>query len=83
MSIANKIANLNQYLNLALRASEPSRASKNLEMAEKLLAEVERLTLSNPFLDEAQLAHVVSITRSQQWTLARNHIDNLYHRQVA
>ncbi|MFO1464120.1 MAG: hypothetical protein U1F66_10125 [bacterium] len=83
MSVANKIANLNQYLNLALRASEPSRASKNLEMAEMLLAEVERLTLSNPFLDEAQLAHVVSVTRSRQWTQVRNHIDNLYQGQAA
>lgn len=83
MSIANKIANLNQYLNLALRASEPARASKNLEMAEKLLAEVEQLTLSNPFLEETQLAYVVSVTRSQQWNQVRNHIAHLYQGKAA
>ena len=74
MNIQGKINHLKHFLNLALQSQDSSRARQSLAVAHDLLQEVETATLANPFLQDEDLAFMVSLTRSPLWTQADHHI---------
>lgn len=77
MNIQGKMGHMKHFLNLALQSQDSSRARQSLDVAADLLKEVENATLSNPFLQDNELATVVSLTRSPLWNQAEAHIQNL------
>ncbi|MFO1462297.1 MAG: hypothetical protein U1F66_00825 [bacterium] len=77
MDIEKKISHLHHFLKLALNSSDVRRACGNLEIAQKVMTEIEVATLEDPNATERHIESVVLLTRSPQWQQAQSHIEVL------
>lgn len=64
-------------LKRTLSSQEPRQAIKEIQLAEKIMANIERCFLSNPFANGEELNKIVAFTRGQLWNQARNYVAKL------
>ena len=70
-------------LKRTLSSQEPRQAIKEIQLAEKIMSNIERCFLSNPFASAEDLGKIVEFTRGQLWNQARNYVAKLQGFQLA
>jgi len=64
-------------LKRTLSSQEPRQAVKEIQLAEKIMSNIERCFLSDPFARSEDLGKIVEFTRGQLWNQARNYVAKL------
>lgn len=64
-------------LKRTLSSQDANQAAKEIYLAEKIMGNIERCFLANPFGGSEDLSRLVEFTRSQLWNSARSHFAQL------
>ena len=64
-------------LKRTLSSQNANQARKEIQLAEKIMGNIERCFLANPFGGSEDLSKIVEFTRSQLWNSARNYVAEL------
>jgi len=77
MTMKEKFQQVKNLLNLAQGSSELRDAEQKVSLATRLMSEIESSLLSNPFLQEEDLAGVVRFNRGPLWSNAHRRLESL------
>lgn len=69
-------------LKRTLSSQEPRQAVKEIQLAEKIMSNIERCFLSDPFARSEDLGKIVEFTRGQLWSQARQYVAKLQGRDL-
>lgn len=77
MNLQAKVNQIQHFLNQAINSPTSSRATQNLELAKRLMKELETATLSFAGVSDQHIETVVGISRSPYWMRVASYIEML------
>lgn len=77
MTMKEKFQQVKNLLTLAQGSSELLDAERKVSLATRLMGEIETSLLSNPFLQDQDLAWVVQFNRGALWSNAHRRLESL------